>query len=135
MCLVWDAIRKKRVHVETFRRSKVTGKEKELDTSLVAAAVKDIIEQRDSAGDDRTVILFSGDRDLLCVVDIAITYGYRVEICAFSRSINKTVEQKANELGGKLTIKYIDEFFDEITFHTIVWSHRIFPLDKSIVAT
>lgn len=135
-CLVvWDAIRQKQVHVETFRRSKVTGKEKELDTTLVADACIDMLENKELAGANRTIILFSGDRDLLPVVNYAMKFGYRVEICSFSSSINKTIEQKANRQSGQIVCKYIDQIFHEVTYTQIVWSLPSFPMDKSIVAS
>ncbi|CAL8110066.1 unnamed protein product [Orchesella dallaii] len=132
---VWEAIRRKQVHVETFERSKWTLKEKETDSSLTADAVEDIITKKDEAGDTRTVILFSGDRDLLRVVDKAVKFGYRVEIWSFKSSINNTVRRRAQEESDKVIVNYIDDIFDDITYTKVVWGKKRIPPERSIVAS
>lgn len=121
--------------METFQRSKWTLKEKECDASLTADAVEDIIVEQERAGANRTLVLFSGDRDLFRVVDKAIKFGYRVEIWSFKSSINKTVIRTAQEMPDKLKIFSIDDIFDEITYTKVVWGDKKIPRERSLVAT
>ncbi|ODN00018.1 hypothetical protein Ocin01_06660, partial [Orchesella cincta] len=132
---VWEAIRRKQVLVETFERSKWTLKEKETDSSLTADAVEDIITKKEEAGESRTLILFSGDRDLLRVVDKALHYGYRVEIWSFKSSINNTVRRRAQDESERVIINYIDDIFDDITYTKVVWGKKRIPPERSIIAS
>ncbi len=121
--------------METFQRSKWTFKEKECDASLTADAVEDLIMQKDKAGENRTVVIFSGDRDLFRLVDKAIKFGYRVEIWAFKSSMNSTVIRSAKENPDQIQIHNIDDIFEEITFTKVVWGDQKIPRERSILAT
>lgn len=101
--------------METFERSRWTLKEKETDASLVADAVEDIITEKDNA-DKRTVILFSGDRDLSRVVQKAVFYNYRVEIWSFKRAINNQMKRMATNDPNKVIVNALDNIFDEVTY-------------------
>lgn len=132
--LVWDSIRKKDVEVKTFARSKWTNKEKEVDESLTADAVEDIVEQKEKAGENRTVILFSGDRDLNQVVNKAMKHEYRVEIWSFKNSINSAVINAQRERPTKIQINYIEDIFEQVTFTNVTWGHQPIPRERSMVA-
>lgn len=120
--------------METFQRSKWTLKEKETDASLVADAVEDILTEKDNAGNKRTVILFSGDRDLLRVVTKAVKHDYRVEIWSFKSAINNQVKRMAQDDPDKVVVNAIDDIFNEITYTKVVWGKTKIPPERSLVA-
>lgn len=120
--------------MKTFERSKWTRKEKEVDGRLIADAVEDIVEQKERAGENRTVILFSGDRDLIPVVEKATKHGYSVEIWSFEGSMNNDVIRKAKSNPEKISIFYMETIFKEVSFTERDWEERI-PPERSLVAT
>lgn len=90
---------------------------------------------RDVEG-EKTVILFSGDRDLLCVAEKAFYHGYRVEIWSFKSAINKTVLREAEKnKQGEIQVNFIDEIFDRITFNCMYWGNARIPRERSLIAT
>lgn len=120
--------------MKTFERSKWTLKEKEIDASITADAVEDIVLQKGNTGENRTLILFSGDRDLLRVVDKAMIHGYRVEIWSLRSAINQAVIRTAKEHPTQIQINELDDIFNEVTFTQTVWVKRKIPRERSLVA-
>lgn len=89
---------------------------------------------RDIHGEN-TVILFSGDRDLLCVVEKAIYHGYRVEIWSFKSAISNAVTRAADGNKNKIQIYFVDDIFSEVTYTCMVWGQLKIPRERSLVAT
>lgn len=130
--LVWDALSKTSANAE-LPLTIIKGKEP--STTLLAAAIQDILEQNTLLYGNRTLVLFSDDKDLYYVIDIAIMLGYHVEVFGFFWNVNEPILQRARDHYSQLTIRYMDHFFEQVTFHTYEWSDTNFPLDVSIVAT
>lgn len=102
-----------------------------MDTGLVSAATRDVVRKADEAGDYRTMILFSGDSDMLPVVVVALQEGWKVEIWSYHSALNNEYREMArtNKL---LKIFKIDDFFEKVTFQEPKWSGR-FPRDRTMV--
>ena len=128
---VWRAIRQKKIEVHHSKRSTWNSREKQTDTSLVAAAVRDAIVMKDQAGDDRTVILFTGDKDMLPVVQNAQEFQWSVEIWSYRSALSKDLEKEEKQ-SKNVRIVYIDNFFEKITFAEYIWGGNI-PTERSLV--
>jgi len=131
---VWKSIRKKLINVKTHKKSSWTNKEKEIDTTLVADAVKGIITQSpEKAGDDRTVILFTGDKDMLTVVRMALEYGWKVEIWSYNAALSNALRKEAKKNFAFIKIFHIDDFFESCTFLVRKWKKPYIPKERSMV--
>lgn len=89
---------------------------------------------KDQAGENRTIILFAGDRDYLCIVQKALNHGYRVEIWSLKNAINKAVRQEAEKNPSRIQINELDAIFDCVTFPHAVWAKKKIPKERSLVA-
>lgn len=69
---VWKAIRSKKIEVSHSKRSTWSSREKTTDTELTANAVEDIIENKGEATSNSAVVLFTGDKDMLPVLQAAL---------------------------------------------------------------
>ncbi|CAG7832948.1 unnamed protein product [Allacma fusca] len=128
---VWKAIRRKEIEVHTCKKS-FASKEKETDTSLTADAVEDCVQySADKVGTLRTFILFSGDRDMLPVVQKAEKYGWNVHVWAFKNSLSDGIARECRQ-NQCVQIFFIDSVFHEITFCETEWSLRV-PRERSLV--
>ena len=107
-------------------------REKQTDTGLVNAATKDIILKQSVAGDYRSVILFTGDSDMLPVVMTALEFGWRVEIWSYRSSLAKEYIEERTKRGALISIYLIDQFFEKLTFQEINWPRAI-PVERSLV--
>ena len=114
------------------RRSVHNFREKQTDTGLVNAATKDIILKQSVAGDYRSVILFTGDSDMLPVVMTALEFGWRVEIWSYRSSLAKEYIEERTKRGALISIYLIDQFFEKLTFQEINWPRAI-PVERSLV--
>lgn len=95
-------------------RSQITGGEKMLDTSLTADAVEDIIKFYEFASYG-TVILFTGDADLIPVVKKALKYGWSVEIWSYEDSLSNQFEA-AVRCSERVEIHLMDTIYDQVVY-------------------
>lgn len=114
------------------RRSVHNFREKQTDTGLVNAATKDIILKKDEAGDYRSIVLFTGDSDMLPVVMTALEFGWRVEIWSYRSSLAKEYIEEKTKRGSLVNIFLIDDYFEKLTFQEINWPKAI-PVERSLV--
>lgn len=89
---------------------------------------------KEKAGKNRTIILFAGDRDHLCIVRKALIHEYRVDIWALKCAINQAVRREAEKSPSKIKINEVDEIFKDVTFTQAVWGKRKIPRERSLVA-
>jgi len=81
---VWEAAKQKGFHVAIFNRS--GGEEKAVDTELVARGTEIICT---TAGAN-VLVIASGDRDFIPLVNVAHRRNWEVEMCAFSSAFTPT---------------------------------------------
>lgn len=95
------------------------------------AATEDLIEKIDEAGDYRTVILFTGDSDMMPVVRTGLRKGWKVEIWSYDSAMAHVFREEARLNSLVQTFK-IDDFFDQVTFSVIKWPGSI-PEERAMV--
>ena len=75
-----------KANVKIYRKSMVTGKEKQTMTKLVAEAVERIIlrdDTYDNYNGEKHLILVGGDDDMLPLTQIAQEFGWQVKVWAY----------------------------------------------------
>ena len=97
----------------------------------MSAATRDVVKKADEAGDYRTMILFSGDSDMLPVVIVALQEGWKVEIWSYDSALNNEYRDMARR-NKLLKIFKIDDYFEQVTFQEPKWSGH-FPKERTIV--
>ena len=127
---VWRAIRERKIEVHRSEKSAWNLREKRVDTELVAAAIDDINELKEEAGDYRTIILFTGDEDMIPVVHRALKHKWKVEVWSFKVAL-KSKYYEITKQSDNVKIFFIDDFFDKFTFQQLYFNGPI-P-GKSIV--
>lgn len=120
-----------------FQRSKWTKKEKKVDTSLTADAVEDILLHKHDTKKLGTVILFSGDSDMVPVLQKATNHGFHVEVWCFEHSANDEIKRRAIENKDPIKIIYLkDDDFKNVTFTEYQWREEsVFPKQTTLVVT
>lgn len=113
------------------KRSVHNHREKQTDTGLVNAATEDLIEKIDEAGDYRTVILFTGDSDMMPVVRTGLRKGWKVEIWSYEAAMANVFRQEA-KVNQLFNIFKIDDYFEQVTFSVIKWPGQI-PEERAMV--
>jgi hypothetical protein len=119
--------------VQTSKRSPWTNREKEIDTTLVADAVEDIVKRKDETDSNRSVILFTGDKDMIVVVKKAIENDWNVEIWTYKNAISNSFFKEAKLFERHTTIVYIDDIFNDISYIESSWRKPIVPAERTIV--
>ena len=118
---VWNKIRQyKHWRVETKERSGVTGKEKEIDTQLVADVTE--VACKTPAHLRGTIIIISGDRDMCPAVEKILgengqgsSICWKVEIYVWSKA--QTLIQRLQGFGKKhAQCHYLDDHMEKVTF-------------------
>jgi uncharacterized LabA/DUF88 family protein len=126
----WNAVRMRNIEVSHFPRSRWDNKEKRTDTKLCTDAVEAIVLNKDLQG-KRTVILFTGDGDMVDTAKTALKYHYNVEIWSFEQSLSPWLSRLANENVG-VRIFLIDDIFDEIAMWALYWNKPL-PPERTII--
>jgi NYN domain len=83
---VWEAAKQNGFQVTIFNRS--GGEEKSVDTELVARGTEIIC----STSKPQILVIASGDRDFIPLVNVAHRRGWEVEMCAFTSAFSPTGE-------------------------------------------
>lgn len=120
--LVWKAAEKHKFDVKVYDRAR--GKEKEVDNSMATdlsyrAAELTIRAQYDPQFEQEkantTFVVITGDRDICPPVSKVLESGIRVELWALKSALSKELI-KMNFTSGLMSIYYVDEIFDQISF-------------------
>jgi len=109
---VWTAATQGGFRVLTHERSR-SGGEKAIDTEIVAQGTEIICDHREPG----IVVLASGDRDFLPLVQLAQRRNWTAEMCAFSNAFAP---------GGAMamavdTVRQLDTAFEEIGRYDFSW--------------
>jgi uncharacterized LabA/DUF88 family protein len=128
---VWSSFRRNDIEVSHSKRSTFDGREKKTDTEFVAEAVEDIIENKDQATGNSSVILFTGDKDMLPVVRVALRHGWKVEIWSYKNALSVELDNEKDK-SEKVEVHLIDDYFNQISFWVYL-NLSILPRNRTIV--
>ena len=109
---VWSAAEAQGFRVITHDRD-ARNREKAVDTELVAQGTEIIC----SSAEPIVLVIVSGDRDFLPLVNLAHRRGHSVEMCAFTSAYNDTGEMATSVD----TLRPLDDCFNEIGSHAFEW--------------
>jgi len=133
---VWNKLREQGLEVDAYPKS-FTGKEKKVDTALSTEMTEYAIINRSEAHKP-TIIIIAGDRDYCPPVEKSLSYGWKVELVAFERSIAKEIADIKND-NYKVTrfesLLEVKECRDSCCYVSARWrieSYRL-PKDRTIV--
>ena len=104
---VWAKAEERGWKVLVNERSKLTGKEKRVDTKLVAHATRDACEYNPPG----TMIFISGDADIIEAIEIALEKSWNVEVYMWQHATSN----EFRKLKGCL-VEYLDKYEEEIIF-------------------
>jgi len=127
---VWKIYKDRGLEVKEFDRSTWTGKEKKVDTTIVADAVEQIVLNQH---EPHCIILVTGDSDMIPVKEKAKKYGHVLEIWAYEKAFAKVFQDNQDEM---LKINYLDDIFYDIHFYERTWNlEKEIPEDRAILLT
>ena len=112
----WKVIEAREITVHTYDRSTWTGKEKQVDTKMVADITKDAI-RAEVSGLQHEFIIVMGDGDIYPSVEAIVESGFRAHVLSW-RSSFSNVFKDAWDMNGRQIIKiyYLDHFKDEFGY-------------------
>ena len=105
---VWKKARENGWKVACKKRSRITGKEKGVDTQLVVDITKTAITTRPE--ERTTIVIMSGDADVKPAIDECKEWN--VEVCMWKDYMSADLKQ----MKDGVKIIFLDKYFDEITF-------------------
>lgn len=82
-----------------------------------------------------SMFICPGDVDMLPVVQLALVHKWKVEIWSYERALHNDYRREKKLRGDLMSIHFIDEIFDRITFQKYDWTYglRDAPRERSIV--
>lgn len=125
---VWDKIRAKGWQVERQRRSRITGKEKKVDTKLVADVTRTAITT--PVHERTTIVLVTGDADIIPALEEIIKEDeWKIEVYMWRQGIAKDIKVFADVHKSRVEIRHLDEYLSKVTF-----TNMKFAFDKSLMS-
>jgi len=112
----WTAMESHYVNIEKLDRSTITGKEKQVDTTMVADITEHAVEDNHK-GTRSEFIIVTGDADLLPAVKRVIGRGYRVHIWSWRSSFAKAYRDLVSNNNGLCSLYYLDNHKSQFEFH------------------
>ncbi len=110
---VWNSAARHGFAVTTHYRDGYTGGEKAIDTELVAQATELVCD----AGKEGVLIIASGDRDFIPLVNLAHRRGWTVEMAAFQSAF-----QANGEMATQVDmVRPLDAIFNRISDYAYEW--------------
>lgn len=111
---VWEKIKQKGWKVNPYRRSRMTGKEKKVDTQLVA----DVTERacKTIEGEKSTFVLITGDADAIPAIEVALRYDWKVEVVMWKHAMSAELRKLEKQQSERLKLRYLDDYLEKVTF-------------------
>ncbi len=103
---VWRAAKKKNYDVQTYKRSTVSGKEKEVDVAMTTDIMEMLYTQED---DNATFIIVTGDRDLKMPMEKVLKKSITVILWSWEKSLSVEYRRMANEHKPLFKVQKLDE--------------------------
>ena len=112
----WERVRRCDWTVKTYERSSITGEEKEVDTKLVADVTEVVCKTR--PGLRGTIIILSGDRDMLPAAEKSLENGWKVQMYIWKNSahLRTSLDEYAKKYPKCVSYKYLDDIEAQVTF-------------------
>lgn len=133
----WNNVKECRlckVEVQVTKRSTYSNKEREVDQSINLDIGVDIGLHREQTNYGGTLVLFTGDGGMISAVRRALEYNWNVEVWSYQRSLAKVYSEEA-EVNDKLTIRLLDDYFNELVYYALEWRNPYVPPERSFVVT
>ena len=125
---VWEKIREKGWEVVTKTRSKITGKEKQVDAQLVVTITKTAIKT--PAKRRGTIVVVTGDADIIPALEEVIEAGqWKLEIYMWKHAIAKNLKDFEKAHKNRVRIIHLDDYLSTATF-----TNRKFDIEKKLKA-
>ncbi|KAH7080949.1 hypothetical protein FB567DRAFT_116693 [Paraphoma chrysanthemicola] len=113
---IWAAFGKPNIKVHTFSRSTWTGKEKQVDTRMVADMTKQAVKD-EMTGVKSEFIVVTGDEDLLPAVENINESAFRAHVWSWKMSFSKAFQPQFDTNGRQVLYVYeLDKYKDKITY-------------------
>ena len=112
----WERVKTYDWVVKTYERSYVTGKEKEVDTELVADVTEVVCKTPPYLRG--TIIIISGDRDMRPAVKKSLENGFKVEMYIWKNaaSLKGSLDKYKKEHPGRVSYQYLDDIEAQATY-------------------
>jgi len=129
---VWEKIRKiKNFSVHSKHRSQLTGKEKQVDTMLVADITEIAFET--PMYERSTTILITGDADVIPGLEKVLKQErWTIEVYMWRQALSGTLRRFATDHKERVHIKELDNYMDKVTFTSMKFNIFI-PDDKFLL--
>ena len=111
---VWEKMREKGWKVIPHKRSRITDKEKQVDTQLVTDATRMACKTKPG---NNTIIFISGDADMKPAIEAIMEEGWKVEVFMWNHALSNELKKLAHEV--RCTICPLDIYKDIITFNSM----------------
>ena len=112
---VWQRIRERGWEVITSQRSQVTGKEKQVDTKLVADVIS--LACKTPVHERTTIILVTGDANVIPAIEGVLDQEqWKVEVYMWGNAISNQLRQFAKRQGDRCKVLDLDQYLDKVTF-------------------
>lgn len=112
---VWNKIRERGFRVKSERRHTVTGKEKQIDTNLVADVTATAI--RTPPYQRTTIVLVTGDANVIPALDKVLEEDHwHVEVYMWEHAFSKKLKKFADEHPSRVEVTPLDKYLDKLAF-------------------
>lgn len=112
---VWNKIRERGFLVKSERRHIVTGKEKQIDTKLVADVTATAIRTHKNLR--TTIVLVTGDANVIPALEKVLEEEHwQIEVYMWDRAISKKLKQFAASHPKKVEVTPLDKYLDKLAF-------------------
>ena len=108
-----EKIKESKLEVEVFKRSAITGREKQIDQQLVADITKTVCDHSISKG---TIVIVCGDVDVLPAVRKTIEKGWKCEVWIWKQCYAQAVKAAERENTTLMKVVLLDDYINEVTY-------------------
>ena len=110
---VWKKIEEKEFDVQVFKRSVLTGKEKQVDQQLVADITQTVCDPSVSKG---TIATVCGDADVLPAVRKTIEKGWKCEVWVWKQCCSHVIKETERENPTLMKVVFLDNYTNKVTY-------------------
>eukprot|EP00042_Codosiga_hollandica_P048926 m.559355 g.559355 ORF g.559355 m.559355 type:complete len:497 (+) comp57771_c0_seq1:334-1824(+) len=139
---VWSSAKSAETEVQVFRRSPVTGKERNVEARIVSDLNQLRLEFASQlsvpAGERHTAVILTGDQAVVQPCrQLLLTTPLNIELHAYKHSHSRLFEVLASEFPTRVRICLLEPIFEKITFTNTLWdeSKKQVPRERSLMLT
>ena len=120
---VWKKIKEKKFEVQVFKRSVLTGKEKQVDQQLVADITETVCDHSIYKG---TIAIVCGDADVLPAAKKAIKKGWKCEVWVWEQCCAQAIKETERENTTLMKVVFLDKYTNEVTYSNFLFKRKTF---------